>query len=221
MDPHPRKKYRPGVSKLQSLADEITSIDKGKFYSYISGQCVHLVPKLYHNLIEEINKRKFYTRTKASYGNIPEYYTIPINRPFIDHGPGPSSPYLRYSKNSRPKWANSDQTPELLLEPFTDDLVVSWSTMANMIDMHAKHLPFVIVRDDDVITVYKKLSYFVDSSRGLNIPEEAIDYVKYLNNMVDLVRELEYNFKVVCKKKNITFRNRSIFELLSQGSVAL
>ncbi len=216
-----RHKYGYNACKTSVLADEVLKINKGEIYSYISGHCVSIIPKLYHNLVEEINNRKFFTRTKASYGHIPEYYTIPINRPYIDHGPGPSSPYLRYSKNSKPKWANSDQTPELLLEPFTDELVTSWSTMSDMIDMHAKHLPFIIVRDDDVITVYRKLSYFVDSSRGMYIPETAIDYVNYLNNMIDLVRELEYNFKTVCKKKHITFRNRSVFELLSQGSIAL
>ena len=213
--------YNPYIKKLKATIKNVSSIKSGVLYSTIVSKCQCHIPKLYPNLVEEINNRKFFTRTKSSYGKIPEYYTIPINRPYIDHGPGPSSPYLRYSKNSKPKWANSDQTPELLYEPFTDDLVSSWSTMSNMIDMHAKHLPFIIVRDMDVIIVYRKLRYFVDSCRGLNIPKEAVDYVKYLNNMVDLVKELEYNFNVVCKKYNIKFNHRSTLEMFAKGSIVV
>ena len=193
---------------------DVLSINSGTLYAEVLSKGRSKITKLYPDPITEINERKFATRTKASYAHIPEYYTLPINTPYVDKGPGPFHPYARYSKHSTPKWATSDQTPELLLEPFGDMEIRSWSTMAEMVDMHYKHLPFTIIYDDDVISVYIFLFNFLESMRSVYFTEDARPYVDFLNRAVAFTKELKDLYLSICKKRHIRYRQNIFLEFL-------
>ena len=196
-------------------------LHSGELYAYVVAHGRGLTSKLYPNIVTEINERKFATETKISYAPIPEYYTLPINVPYIDKGPGPYHPYARYSKHSHPKWATQDQTPELLLEPFGDSYARSWSTMADMIDMHSKKSPFIIIHDEDVVTVYQKLQYFIDQSRKIYLPREAYEYAQYLNKIVDLLVELKSVYLSVCKKHHREYDADSCIRFIEKVAVTV
>ena len=203
------------------IIDDLDKIHSGPLYSLVITKGAGSISKLYPDITTEINERKFATRTRSSYAHIPEYYTLPLNTPYIDRGPGPYHPYARYSKNAHPKWATSDQTPELLLEPFGDPEVRSWSTMAEMVDMHTKKLSFTIIKDDDVIIIYQKLTAFIDSMRGIRFTREAKDYVDYLNKIMDFLDELRQLYLSICKKRHIQYVDNAFIQFIQKQAVAL
>lgn len=210
-----KKRIRPGEDPRQ-IAHALSSINSGTLYAKVMASGRSLIPNLYPDIRDEINHRTFATMVRPSYTKIPEYYTLPLNAPYIDHGP--TDPYARFAK--QPAFLTSDQTPELLLEPFDDNLVRSWSTMSSMIDMHSKKLTFIIIKDEDVIDIYHKLYMFLDYARDLTIPPEAKEFLDYLNRMFDFVNELRDTYYIVCRKKKIKFID-GIADFLFSKAVAL
>lgn len=199
---------------------DILNRNEGEYYSIVMARGAKYIRDFYFNPVEEINEKRFPTMTPMSYSHIPEYYTVPINREYVDTGPVIGNPYSRYSRNTRPKWANEDQTPELLLEPFQDDLCRSSSTMADMIDMHYKKYRFEIIHDDDVIYVYKKLSTYIQTARNMDIPKGADDFAEYLNKIIDFLSELKWLFDRACKRRGIYMAENGLMQFLVRESVA-
>ena len=192
-----------------NVNEDLKNHKKGELYSHVVATGQRFLVPFFRDILNEFSRKKYPTATHLSYTKIPEYYTIPINRPYIDHGP--TDPYARYS--TQPRYNTNDQTPEVLLEHFGDTVARSYSTVLDMVDMHASNISFYILNDDHVIEIYEKLDMFLTNFTNREFDKELKDFVDLLNKMLAFKNELyECYYRCCNRKKRTPKQAKSILE---------
>ena len=178
------------------FSKNLENTKSGELFSFILENGKRFVTPFFKDIFYEFSKKKYPTGTKLSYTKIPEYYTIPMNAPYIDKGP--TDPFARFSK--QPRFNTNDQTPEVLLEHFGDPMARSYSTIIEMVDMHSNNISFYIFNDKHVIEIYEKLDIFLAHFKNTKFTKEFSKFVDQLNKMLAFKNELYSCYFRCCNK---------------------
>lgn len=207
---------RPEIHNTERIVNYIDSCSEGDIKNYVRTYGVAYYIPYYKDIIEEINERKFLVSSKMSYSPISKYYTIPMGQPYIDQ-----HPIERHGVKSRqPILPNAKTTPELLLEPFTDDFSQTFHTIAEMVDMYTKKLDFYIINDEDVVAVYFKIKRFINEMSDRTIPKREQAMITMYNNFIGLQKNIQVVFDRVCNKNNWKYDENSMLRIFSTLDVA-
>lgn len=204
-------KYTPAAIRDHKLIEELRSFNHGKYYDAVMKNGQRYIQPFFEDIPSEFNLRKFPVKSMRSYSKIPEYYTIPMGKPYIDQHP--VEPYGVPAV--QPVLPNANTTPELLIEPYMDELVLSYHTISEMLDMFSKKILFEIVEDRDVVTIYFKIEEYFRQMSDMNLTGQH-ETVKMLNSLKQFQVGLETCFKQVCNKHKWEFNRNTLTRLFNR-----
>lgn len=175
--------------------NNIIRSSKSELKSKVMSSGTRLLTKLYKDIGVELNERKFYIKSPISYAPIPSYFTTPMSDTYLD---APITVYYGVKAKNKTK-STANVTPDLLMEPFMDNLSPTYHTIMELHDLHSKKLDYEIIHDEDVVTIYNKIGEYLEYMSSFNL-KQKYDILKLLNSLAKFHTDLTPMYERVCHR---------------------
>lgn len=200
----------PTQLRDRSIWADLENSSKGQVYADIVAYGSRFITPIYKDVAEEMNRKKFYVRSPRSYAPIQTYFTLPMGEDYLD--PFPVAP--NGVKATQPIKPNANTTPELLLEPFMDELAYTYHTIMEIFDMHVKKIRYEIEFDADVVTIVNTVGRYIQCASEFN-NSGKYEVTSLLTKLSEFKNDLDVLYKRACHRNNWIVEDNSLIRLFN------